>query len=181
MLNLNFTPFPRLTTNRLQLRGLKKKDAGEILILRSDERVNKFLDRPKAVTINDAKNFIEKILSAVKSNQSIYWAITLKDADTLIGTICMWNISLENNMAEMGYELHPGFQGKGLMQEAISAVTDYGFNKMDLQVITASTHPGNLKSIKLLLKNNFVPDENYEYADKEIAGNESAYYLIKPV
>ena len=122
------------------------------MILRSDEQVNKFLDRPKSVNINDAKNFIEKILDAVKSNQSIYWAITLKDEDTLIGTICMWNISFENNMAEIGYELHPDFQGKGLMQEAISTVTDYGFNKMNLKVITAFTHIDNTTIDKCFIK-----------------------------
>ena len=177
MLHLNFTPFPRLTTGRLQLRELTKNDAKEIMILRSDERVNKFLDRPKSATINDANNFIDKISGAVKENQSVYWAITLKDEDTLIGTICMWNISFENNMAEIGYELHPDFQGRGLMQEAISTVTDYGFNKMKLKVITAFTHINNTRSTNVLLKNKFLPDNNYKYAGKEEAEELLVYYL----
>jgi len=177
MLHLNFTPFPRLTTDRLQLRRLTIKDAKEIMILRSDEQVNKFLDRSKSATINDAKNFIEKILGAIKKNQSVYWAITLKDEDTLIGTICLWNMSLENNMAEIGYELHPDFQGRGLMQEAIAMVTDYGFNKVNLKVITAFTHVNNIRSTNVLLKNGFLLDKNYKYAGKEEAGELLVYYL----
>ena len=125
------------------------------------------------------KNFIEKILSAIKKNQSVYWAITLKDEDTLIGTICLWNISIENNTAEIGYELLPDFQGKGIMQEAISKIIEYGFNKMKLKVITAFTHPGNSRSTNLLLKNNFLPDKNYEYVEKEDAGELLVYYLKK--
>ena len=127
-------------------------DAEEIMMLRSNEQVNKFLDRPKSVDVNDAKNFIEKILSAIKENQSVYWVITLKDTDTLIGTICLWNISFENNMAEIGYELHPRWQGKGIMHEAIPKVIDYGFNKMNLKIITAFTHANNTRSTNLLLK-----------------------------
>ncbi len=177
MLNLNFTPFPRLRTDRLQLRELTKKDAKEIMILRSDEQVNKFLDRPKSANINEAKNFIEKILGAVNSNQSIYWAITLKDGDTLIGTICMWNISFENNMAEIGYELHPDFQGKGLMHEAIRKVIEYGFNKMKLEIITACTYADNRRSTNVLIKNNFTLDTNYEYVGKKDAGELLVYYL----
>jgi ribosomal-protein-alanine N-acetyltransferase len=42
------------------------------------------------------------------------------------------------------------------MQEALSAVIDYGFQQMHLNAIEAYTHPQNVKSIKLLEKNNFV-------------------------
>ena len=61
MLHLNFTPFPVITTQRLILRKLNIKDAKEIMMLRSDEQVNKFIDRPKSIDLNEAKKFIEKI------------------------------------------------------------------------------------------------------------------------
>ena len=178
MLHLNFTPFPVIKTQRLILRKLTIKDAEEIMLLRSDEQVNKFLDRPKSVDVNDATKFIEKIESGISNNEWIYWAITFKDNDTLIGTICLWNISFDNSMAEIGYELLPTFQGKGIMQEAITKVTDYGFNKMKLKIITAFTHPGNYQSTNLLLKNNFLLDKNYEYVGREDGGELLVYYLI---
>ena len=58
---INFTPFPGLTTERLNLRQMKIQDENEIFALRSDERVQEFLDRPKAKIIDDARKFIEKI------------------------------------------------------------------------------------------------------------------------
>ncbi|MGH2648986.1 MAG: GNAT family N-acetyltransferase [Ginsengibacter sp.] len=181
MEELNFKPFPILETGRLTLRNLNNKDAEKIMILRSDDRVNKFIDRPACVDIDDAKKFIEKIENGIAGNKSIYWVITLKDDDTLIGTICVWNISFENDMAELGYELHPDFQGKGMMQEAITKVIDYCFRKMKVKTITALPHPDNRKSINILLRNKFMHDEDYELVSKEDAGELLVYYLLNTV
>src|SRR5688572_16235970 len=133
MLNLNFSPFPRLTTERLQLRELCKKDGHDIMVLRSDDRVNEYINRPKSIAIDDAVAFIDKIENSIKNNESVYWAVTQKTSDTLIGTICLWNISLERDMGEIGYELSPRFQGKGMMQEAVAAVIKFGFEQMGLK------------------------------------------------
>jgi [ribosomal protein S5]-alanine N-acetyltransferase len=179
LLHLNFTPFPVITTQRLILRKLSIKDAEQIMLLRSDERVNKFIDRPKSIDLNEAKKFIEKIENGINNNQWIYWIITLKGDNTLIGTICLWNISIKNDMAELGYELQPNFQGKGIMQETIIKILDYGFNKMKLKVITAFTHTNNNKSTNLLLKNTFLLDNNNDYVSAEDAGEQSVYYLKK--
>ena len=56
-----FPPFPQLETDRLILRQLSSRDEEEIFSLRSSDIVNKYLNRPKAKSIEDAKNFIEKI------------------------------------------------------------------------------------------------------------------------
>jgi ribosomal-protein-alanine N-acetyltransferase len=162
MLNLNFTPFPNLVTERLNLRQLRIKDANEIFALRSSDEVNRFLDRPKATTVDEANRFIDKINDAVNKNESVYWGIALKHETRLIGTICYWNISKENDRAEIGYELHPGLQGKGIMQEAIVKVIDFGFEHMKLKIITAIPSEDNYKSRKLLEKNNFKIDTDLQ-------------------
>ena len=177
MPELNFTPFPELMTVRLILRQLKVKDSNEILILRSDERVNEFIDRPLAVNVEDAILFIQKIEKGISDNKSFYWAITFENEDILIGIICIWNISVEDNSAEIGYELLPDFQGKGIMQEAILKVLDFGFYTMKLKIITALPHPANKKSIAILLKNNFLLDEDYQFVSKEEADGLLVYYL----
>jgi ribosomal-protein-alanine N-acetyltransferase len=70
----------------------------------------------------------------------------------------LWNISREENKAEVGYELLPDFQGKGIAQEAMLVVLDYGFNIMLLNKIEAYTHKENSASQKLLEKFGFVRD-----------------------
>ena len=156
MVPINFTPFPNLTTERLTLRQLEIQDADELFALRSDEGVLKFLDRPKAASIDDAIQFIEKINNAIKKDESVYWAISLKNNHKLIGTICYWNISEDNSTADIGYELQPFYQGKGIMQEAVVKVISYGFETMKLNSINADLHPDNSPSVKLLERNGFV-------------------------
>ena len=158
MLTLNFSPFPNLTTERLLLRKITIEDAEDIYALRSDDRVNEFLDRPKALSVEDAGNFINQIRSRGSNNELLYWAITQKKNSKLIGTIVYWNISKEEYKGEIGFEMHPDYQGKGLMREAVEKVIDYGFNELGLQTIEAFPEAANEKSIILLERTHFKRD-----------------------
>ena len=149
-------PFPRLITDRLVLRQLEMQDDGEIFFLRSDKTVNKFLASPIAKSIQDARDFIEKIVKSTSNNESVYLAITIKGNNKLIGTICIWNIEREENKAEIGYVLHPAYSGKGFMNEAVTAVIQYGFRQMKLRFLDAVVHPENKRSIILLERNGFT-------------------------
>ena len=151
MLNGTFTPFPILTTERLTLRQLAINDEQEIFILRSDSEINKYLDRQISNTIDDARNFINKIIKS----DSLYWAITLSDKNILVGTICLFGFSDENYKCEIGYELLTNFQGQGIMKEAAEKVIDYAFNTIKVKKIEAFMHKDNLSSIKLLEKFSF--------------------------
>ena len=97
-----------------------------------------------------------------------YWGICLKSSNTLIGTICLWNIEYDNQAIEIGYELNPLFQQMGFMQEAITKVLDFGFSKMKLYLIKAVTHKDNAASIRLLQKNNFIYNEVQLNAEPEL-------------
>jgi ribosomal-protein-alanine N-acetyltransferase len=174
MLHLSFTPFPNLTTERLLLRQLTLQDDQEIFLLRSDDSVNEFLDRPKATSIEDAQKFIEKINNNISNDVAIFWAITLKNDSKLMGTIMFWNISVEDHKAEIGYELLPAYQGKGYMQEALSRVLDFGFSTLKLHIIEAWLVAENLKSIKLLEKYHFKRDFDAEKKNLSAEDNKSS-------
>lgn len=174
---LNFTFFPQLMTERLLLRRLSEADAHDILMLRSNEQVNQFLDRPACADMEAAKNFIAKIEKGINNKESLYWVITLKGNDKLIGTICLWNFEADKMQAELGFELFPGLQGKGIMREALSEVLAFGFKELKLKTITALTNPGNLPSIKLLEKTGFLADINYSLVTKEEAEGLLIFYI----
>ncbi len=153
---MNFAPFPNLSTERLLLRQVYNEDDNEIFFLRSDERVMEFIDRPLVKDIKEVHEFINKITNGINNNEWIYWAVTLSNSPKLIGTVCLWNFNSEGSEAEIGYELHPDYQGKGIMQEAVKVVINYGFNTLKLNLISAYTHQDNSKSTMLLKKNGFV-------------------------
>ncbi|NNU34329.1 GNAT family N-acetyltransferase [Mucilaginibacter sp. S1162] len=165
--------FPVIETDRLVLRSLNSDDADALLKLRSDELVNRYLDRPPTTTVADAQAFIDKIIKA----DATYWAISLKNPPGLIGTICLWNFNAEKNMAEMGYELMPNQQGQGVMNEAMQAVINYSFDKLQLRILAALTHPDNEASAKLLKRNGFEEDKGNEFVSKEDTDGLSAYVL----
>ncbi len=168
MLNKTFTPFPVLTTERLSLRQMEINDEQEIFKLRSDSEINKYLDRQMANNIDDARNFINKVNENINKNDSLYWAITFKDKNILVGTICLFSFSNEKNNCEIGYELLANFQGQGIMQEAVEKVIDYAFNTIEVKKIDAFFHRDNLSSIKLLKKFSFVDSNEPDKTDPNL-------------
>jgi ribosomal-protein-alanine N-acetyltransferase len=159
-MNINLQPFPTLATERLTLRELNVQDAEEVFQLRSDDKVNAYIDRTPATSIQDAKDFIKKIEDNVQQMKSVYWAITLNTNKTLIGTTGYWNFDLERNIAEIGYELRSPYHGQGLMQEALKKVIAYGFEVLQLNAITAFCRVDNESSIKLLKRTGFKLDND---------------------
>jgi [ribosomal protein S5]-alanine N-acetyltransferase len=177
MLNRTFTPFPILTTERLILRQLVINDEREIFTLRSDREINKYLNRQLSNTIDDVRNFINKVTENSNKNNSLYWAITLKPKNVLIGTVCLFSFSDENASCEIGYELLTNFQKKGIMKETVEKVIDYAFNTIKVKKIEAYLHRDNQSSIKLLKK---FPFRDSNIVDKTDPGL-IAYCLVNPI
>jgi ribosomal-protein-alanine N-acetyltransferase len=162
MLDLNFTPFPVLTTPRLVLRQFTYADAPDLFELRSNPDIMQYISRPLTKTLNDAINLIKVINDLLSGNSGITWCIALKNEQQFIGSIGFWRIEKENYRAEIGYLLNPAFQGAGIMQEAIETVISYGFGVMNLHTIQANVDPRNTASIKLLEKNEFVREAYFK-------------------
>ena len=177
MLNRSFTPFPVLTTERLTLRQLLISDEQEIFTLRSDSEINKYLDRQVSNTIDEARNFINKVVENTTGNDTLYWAITFNDRNILVGTICLFGFSDENNKCEIGYELLTNFQGRGIMKEASEKVIDYAFNTIKVQKIEAFLHRDNQRSIKLLEKLSFRNSNEPDKTNPELI----CFYLINSI
>jgi len=158
MIDINFTPFPNLETERLQLRRVANDDVNEIFALRSDKETMKYIPRPLVKTKEDALEHIALIDSKIENNEGINWAITLKNDPKLIGLIGHYRIKPEHYRAEIGYMLLPEYHGKGIITEAIKEVVKYGFETMKLHSIEAVIDPENFISEKVLLKNGFVKE-----------------------
>src|SRR4051812_7446057 len=114
MLNLNFDPFPILTTERLILRRFTFADAPRLFELRKDPVIMQYIGRPLAKTLDDAIDLIKVINDLLSGNNGITWCITLKNEQEFIGSIGFWRIEKENYRAEIGYLLNPVYQGMGI-------------------------------------------------------------------
>lgn len=181
MKNLDFSIFPVIKTSRLVLRELSAQDALQIHALRSDPKIAAMTGRTPSTGIEDAMAHIYKIGKLVENNASIYWAISLLDSPSLIGTICLWNFDTENAIAEIGYELLPDFQGKGFMREAIAAVIKYGFEELKIKTITAFPSANNISSVKVLKMAGFKRDgKTYPNSHDDSVDNMATFSLTLP-
>lgn len=158
MLTINFHPFPVLATERLWLKQIVMEDADQLLKLRSDKSVMKYIPRKPAESIEDALQLIVHFDGVIHHNDKITWGLYLKETDELIGTIGYVTIYKDDFRAEIGYLLRPDHQGKGLMTEALQAVVGFGFNTLNFHTIEAIVHPDNKPSAKILKSNQFIKE-----------------------
>ncbi|AFD06470.1 GNAT family N-acetyltransferase [Solitalea canadensis] len=183
MLDINFQEFPVINTTQLILRQFSHTDADKVFELRSNEAIMRFIKRPRAKTVNDAKTWIDTILNSFKNNEGITWAITLKDApDIFIGSVGFWRIIKEHHRAEIGYMLHADYWGKGIIKEATEATIEYGFKQLNFHSIEAHIDPENIASGKLLEKTGFTKEafhkDNFYFEGKFY--DTEIYSLINP-
>lgn len=157
MAPIKFDPFPGLHTGNLILRRMTEADGPEIYFLRADSRVMQYLDREPAASVEEAIQHIQRINKAIDDNESILWGIAFRDQPAkLIGTICLWQFEVDNRRADIGYALHPGYWGKGIMKSVILSVLEYGFQQLDLHTIAAKVSPGNIASCRVLESTGFT-------------------------
>ena len=168
---------PEIITDRLLLRKLEQTDWKMISYLRSDKQVNKFVKRQSAESKEMALEFISKTNIGIDNLNLYYWAITEKNNNEMIGSICLWKFSEIQNSAEIGYDLSPKFQGKGIMTESLNSVLDFGFKDLNLDYIEAYTHEKNENSKKLLKKNGFTLVKN----KKDDQNPDNVIYEIKSI
>lgn len=182
MLSVRFTPFPVLVTDRLILRRITIDDANEIFFLRNDESVMKYIDRPRAKSLNDVAVWLDKVDANIANDDAVAWGVSLKGEQKLIATTSFHVLIKENYRAEIGYVMHPAYHGKGYMQEAVKAMISYGFNSMGLHSIEAQVNPENGASIKVLERAGFVREayfkENYFWDGKFL--DSAIYSLLAP-
>lgn len=142
-----------LTTQRLHLRPLTLADAESLFSYFSIDEVMTYYDLETFKSVEEAKKLINIWNDRFKNDESCRWAITLKeDTSRAIGTCGFHNLSKENNRAEIGYEFHPDYWGKGLATEASKKLIDYGFNTLHYRRLEAFIDPRHGASKKVLQK-----------------------------
>lgn len=72
-----------------------------------------------------------------------------------IGSVGIWITDPHDRNGELGYTFHRDFWGKGYASEAVAMLLSFGFTTLGLERITATCHPENQGSIRVLEKNGF--------------------------
>lgn len=152
-----------LITKRLILRAWEETDVNDLYEYAKSELVG-----PSAGWgVHKNKEESKEILKMFILNGDTY-AIVLKRENKVVGSIGLHNRKSDLNIIELvhkdiGYVLNPNYWGRGIMPEAVSCLLKYGFNDLNLDLVSCSHFDFNNKSKRVIEKCGF----KYKFQKKE--------------
>lgn len=152
-----------ITTDRLIIRPWKISDSSDLYEYAKSELVGPNAGWKPHNSEEESKEIINMFIS---NNDS--YAIVLKSESKVIGGIGLHNRKPEIDLQvleqrEVGYVLNPKYWGNEYVPEAVNALIDYGFNKMNLDLIWCGHYDFNNNSKRVNKKCGF----NYKFRRKE--------------
>ncbi|MDO4269808.1 MAG: GNAT family N-acetyltransferase [Eubacteriales bacterium] len=142
-----------LHTERLTLRPFREDDAEALYNYSKDEAVGRMAGWKPHESLDESRD----VLHLVFLDQPAVWAIERNADGRLIGSIgLVGDPARQYGSARMlGYALGVDYWGRGYMTEAVRAAAQYGFDRMTLDLITATCYPDNPASRRVLEKCGF--------------------------
>jgi ribosomal-protein-alanine N-acetyltransferase len=147
-----------LETSRLRLRPMQPADAGDLHHIMSDAEVMAFWDTSQVESLELTTAILDGQLAEVAGNKAVYWAMELRESGAFIGSCDLSEVDRRHNRAEVGFIIAREYWGGGYTQEAMSAVIDHAAQMLRLQRLTARTHLGNVRSVRLLERLGFTQE-----------------------
>jgi RimJ/RimL family protein N-acetyltransferase len=138
-----------LATERLVLRLLTAGDVDDVHAYQSDPEVTRYelYDPRTREEVAEKLAGWAKATTLEKDDDYLQLAIDLDGR--VIGEIYFVLKRVKDELGEIGWSLHPGFQGKGYATEAASATLDLAFRTLELHRVMADLDPRNTPSIAL--------------------------------
>lgn len=141
---------PTLVTERLCIRAIDAADAPALFEIFSDPEVTRYWSSPPLPDLAAARALADDIAECVRTRTLLQWGITRRGETRVVGTCTLAAWNQQHRRAEIGFALHRGEWGQGLIAEAGTAVLAFGFDALDLHRIEADVDPRNAASIRLL-------------------------------
>lgn len=159
-------PLPRelpvLLTTRLLLRPLGAQDSVDLFAIYGDPAVMRFVGEPPFSSIATVSQMLASVERLLASGGSLEWGLALRESGRLIGTCGLHSFEAGLRQAELGCMLARSHWGRGLMDEALSAVTGYA-GGLGIHTLLADIEPENLPSQRLFRRLGFVWQRDTHY------------------
>lgn len=142
---------PTSRTDRLLLRPLVEGDAARVAEACADPTTRHWLrSLPQPYTLETARAFVADCTWRSATGEQITWAVADPTSDDLVALVTLMHLGGVNPAtAEVGYWAHPDARGRGLVAEAVRAVTQWalsadgpGLDRLSL-VAAAGNGPSN--------------------------------------
>lgn len=171
----------RIETDRLILRRYKIEDADAMYKnWASDSEVTKFLTWQPHSSVEVSRGIIENWLKEYSDEKYYQWAIVLKDnGNEPIGGISVVHMNEDISMVHIGYCLGRAWWRRGIMSEALKAVTDFMFDTVEVNRVESRHDPRNPNSGKVMQKCGMKYEGTLRSADRNNQGIcDACYYAL---
>ena len=139
---------------------MEDSDAEAMFAIKSDPKVAAAYGAEPHKSIEETREWVERRVNGPGREDSLFWVFVPKWGRGAIGSCCYWHFDRESKCAELGYELHRPFWGRGIMTEALGPVLAYGLEGLGLNRVEACPLAENAASNALLIKLGFKYEGN---------------------
>ena len=136
-----------IVTPRLQLRRARADDLNALHGIFRQPRAMRYWSTPPHADLDQTRVWLDSMMQASPLESDDY---VIEYGGQVIGKAGCWRVP------DIGYILHPDAWGKGLAQEALSAIIPHVFATFPIPTITADVDPRNARSLTLLERLGFV-------------------------
>lgn len=137
------------------MRQFNENDLDHVYLGLSDPAVIKYYG-VHYTSREDTRKQLSWFAELEKNGTGIWWAVCSPDLSQFYGAAGLYFLNLAHRKAEIGCWLLPSYWGRGMMQELIAYIVDYGFNHLDLHRIEGMVESGNVNCKKAMAKMDFT-------------------------
>jgi RimJ/RimL family protein N-acetyltransferase len=153
------TAYP-IKTERLLLRPFAERDLDDVFAFQSREDVTRYLywnprDREEVAEI--LKEWMA-VPPMDADGQSLALAAELRESSRVIGSLFLFQRSVEHRQGEIGFVFNPDYQGRGLATEGSAELLRLGFEALNLHRLCGRCDARNQASANLMERLGMRPE-----------------------
>ena len=98
--------------------------------------------------VAEAEALLRDIQRHAEAETLFQWGIARRDDELVIGTCTLFRIERQHRRGELGYIVRRDLWGRGLANEALTAIVNHAFGPLGLHRLEADIDPRNAGSIR---------------------------------
>lgn len=122
-------------------------------------------------SLEKTKTFLKNAVALEQEGKGYYFYLRNSD-NLMIGYICIKNIDRNCDKCELAYFIDKEYQGQGIISKAVSNITAYCFNEINMNKVFICTATTNIGSQRVAKKNGYLQEglfrEDFKNGDGQL-------------
>lgn len=163
-----------LETERLLLAFAEHRDLDNLVLLRSDPEVMRFIGEGRVQTREEVEEFLNAAIVYQEKYGFGFFSVFEKETGAFVGQAGLFHVAFDENQDELevAYRFHKKYWGKGYATECARALIHWAFEHLSIEKLFADVHPNNSGSAHVLEKVGMIDIGEVIYRGQKVRGYE---------